>query len=169
MGRKRPDPDDLAAALSVPAFESSTEEGEASSIHQLLPTTLVLTLDQLKPYEHNPRRAENPEYDRLVDSIRARRGLTTPLTVTKRPGEDLYTIAAGGNSRLAALRELYEATADVSFYRVSCRVEPSSEASCVPGTLGPGLPSMLSFTSPPRNPAEGSILPSTLAASSAAM
>ena len=29
-----------------------------------------------------------------------------------------------------------------------------------PGTLGPGLPSMLSFTSPTRNMAKGSILPS---------
>jgi len=136
VGRKRPEPDDLAAALTAPAFETEVDADEASAIHQLLPTTLVLTLDQLKSYEHNPRRAENPQYDRLVDSIRARRGLTTPLTVTKRPGEDLYTIAAGGNSRLSVLRELYEATGDACFYRVSCRVEPwASECQVLAGHL----------------------------------
>ena len=44
-----------------------------------------------------------------------------------------------------------------------------SEASYVPGTLGPGLPSMQSLTIPPRNAAKGLISPSTLAASSAVM
>jgi len=40
----------LAAALTAPAFESEVDAGEASPIHQLLPATLVLTLEQLKPY-----------------------------------------------------------------------------------------------------------------------
>jgi len=85
---------------------------------------LVLPVADIKAYEHNPRLAENLEYPRLKDSIRTRRGLTTPLTVTKRPTESFYTIAAGGNSRLKALKELTEETGDDAFAYVDCRFEP---------------------------------------------
>ena len=106
MPRKAPDLAQLARTLKAPSFSHAAASADQAVLEPVSPTTLVLRVDEIKAYEHNPRHAENREYPRLKDSIRARRGLTTPLTVTKRPGDDLYTIAAGGNSRLRALKEL---------------------------------------------------------------
>src|SRR5688572_22527270 len=122
MARKAADTATLARALRAPGFGSET--AAPASLDTVTPTTLVLEVAKIKRYERNPRHAENAEYPRLKDSIRARRGVTTPLTVTKRPGETLYMIAAGGNSRLRALHELAEETKDEAFAFVTCRLEP---------------------------------------------
>jgi len=124
MGRKDADVGELARALRAPAFANKDAGREPSGLDPVSPTTLVLSISEIKSYEHNPRRAENLEFPRLKDSIRTRRELTTPLTVTKRPGDDLYTIAAGGNSRLRALKELAEETGDNAFAFVTCRFVP---------------------------------------------
>ena len=124
MARKTTDIRELAQALNAPAFGNRNAEELPTELDPVSPTTLVLSLSDIKPYEHNPRRAENPEFDRLKDSIASRRGLTTPLTVTKRPGDQRHTIAAGGNSRLQVLNELYTETGDQAFNRVMCQFEP---------------------------------------------
>lgn len=85
---------------------------------------LVLTLDQIKPYDLNPRRVINPRYQEIKDSILANDGLTTSLTVTLRPGEHQYMIAAGGNTRLKILNELWQETGRDCFYRIDCLVQP---------------------------------------------
>lgn len=115
---------DLARALKAPSFENPDASPDLARLDPVSPTTLVLPVADIKAYDHNPRLAENREYPRLKDSIRTRRGLTTPLTVTKRPGDDLYTIGAGGNSRLRALKELAEETGDEAFAFITCRFEP---------------------------------------------
>lgn len=123
MARKQ-DATELARALKAPAFGNPDAGQGMSTLDPVTPTTLVLPVTEIEAYENNPRRAENLEYPRLKDSIRARRGLTTPLTVTKRPGSSSYTIAAGGNSRLKALKELAKETGDEAFSLVTCRFEP---------------------------------------------
>ena len=125
MVRKQ-DATELARALKTPAFANPDAGQGISMLDPVSPTTLVLQVTEIEAYDHNPRRAENLEYPRLKDSIRVRRGLTTPLTVTKRPGGSSYTIAAGGNSRLKALKELAEETGDEAFSFVTCRFEPWS-------------------------------------------
>lgn len=40
-------------------------------------TPMVVTLDQLRSYEHNPRKTRNPLYDEIKASIKAR-GLDQP-------------------------------------------------------------------------------------------
>ena len=124
MARKRADIGELARSLKTPAFGNRGAEQTAITIEPVSPTVLVLSLAEIKSYEHNPRRAENPEFYRLKDSIASRRGLTTPLSVTKRPGDARFTIAAGGNSRLRVLNELYDETGDQIFNRVMCQFEP---------------------------------------------
>jgi ParB family protein of integrating conjugative element (PFGI_1 class) len=124
MGRKPSNVGELARALKAPNFANRDANAIVGGVDPVSPTTLVLRVTDIKAYEHNPRTAENHEYPRLKDSIRARRGLTTPLTVTKRPGESQYVIAAGGNSRLKALKELAEETGDEAFGVVTCRFEP---------------------------------------------
>jgi ParB family protein of integrating conjugative element (PFGI_1 class) len=124
MARKGNDIGELARALKAPSFKNSDARPDLASLDPVSPTTLILPVSEIKAYEHNPRVAENREYPRLKDSIRTRRGLTTPLTVTKRPGDTAYTIAAGGNSRLKALKELAAETGDDAFTHVMCRFEP---------------------------------------------
>ncbi|HEY5647186.1 MAG TPA: ParB family protein, partial [Pseudomonadales bacterium] len=80
---------------------------------------VVLDVSRIHPYEHNPRRAPNAEYDRIKASIRAD-GLGQPLVVTQRPGDPDYIVHAGGNTRLRVLRELFEETSDRRFAEVPC-------------------------------------------------
>ena len=61
---------------------------------------MVLKINQIKPYDRNPRRALNDRYLDIKESIRAQKGLNIPLQVTRRPGESLYMLEAGGNTRL---------------------------------------------------------------------
>lgn len=123
MARKR-DAGDLASALRAPAFGNPDARPGPAMLDPVSPTTLVLRVSDIAAYDHNPRVAANLSFPHLKESIRVRRGLTTPLTVTKRPGDERYTIAAGGNSRLKALKELAEETGDEAFAMITCRFEP---------------------------------------------
>ncbi len=86
-------------------------------------TPLVLPVDQIQPYDHNPRRSANPEYDRIKDSIRTD-GMNQPLVVTRRPGATDYMVGAGGNTRLQVLKELYDETDDPRYRDVHCLFRP---------------------------------------------
>ena len=88
------------------------------------PLELVyLDIAAIKPYEHNPRRSVNPEYDRIKASIRMD-GLGQPLIVTRRPGESDYVVQAGGNTRLRIVQELFAETGEPRFGTVACVVRP---------------------------------------------
>ncbi len=88
-------------------------------------TPMLLQIDQIRPYEHNPRHGQNPEYDRIKDSIRSN-GLDQPLVITQRPGTTDYIVHSGGNTRLLVLKELYEETGDNLFSQVHCLFKPWS-------------------------------------------
>jgi ParB family protein of integrating conjugative element (PFGI_1 class) len=80
---------------------------------------MQVEITRIKAYDRNPRRSDNPEYDRIKASIHAD-GMDQPLVITCRPGETDYVVHAGGNTRLRILQELYEETGDEAFYRVHC-------------------------------------------------
>lgn len=104
-------------------------------IYPISDQSMVVSLDQLKTYEHNPRRTKNPKYDEIKQSILSR-GLDQPPPITKRPGESHYIIRNGGNTRLAILKELWEETKDERFYRIQCLFKPwESEISTLVGHL----------------------------------
>jgi ParB family protein of integrating conjugative element (PFGI_1 class) len=84
---------------------------------------MILTLEQLRPYDHNPRLNRNPRYDDLRASILSR-GLDAPPPVTRRPGEEHFIIRNGGNTRLAILNELWRETGEERFFRVHCLFRP---------------------------------------------
>jgi len=86
-------------------------------------TPMVVTLDRLRPYEHNPRLNRNPMFDEIKASIAAR-GLDAPPSITRRPGEENFIIRNGGNTRLAVLNELWTETRDDQFYRINCLFRP---------------------------------------------
>lgn len=83
-----------------------------------------LCVDHIDLYDGNPRVERNEAYEEIRASIRARGGLTTRLTVTRRPGTQRYMIAAGGNTRLAILKELWQETGDARFGYQQVLVEP---------------------------------------------
>lgn len=89
-------------------------------------TPMVLTLDEMAPYDHNPRTTRNPLYEEIKESIRAR-GLDQPPPVTRRPGEDKFIIRTGGNTRLEILNDLWRETKDERYYRVHCLFRPWSD------------------------------------------
>ncbi|UZD97684.1 chromosome partitioning protein ParB [Pseudomonas corrugata] len=101
----------------------------------LTDTPMLVTLEQLRPYEHNPRFIRNPLYDDIKASIRER-GLDQPPPITRRPGETSFIIRNGGNTRLAILGELWQETRDERFFRIHCLFRPwTNEISALLGHL----------------------------------
>lgn len=88
------------------------------------PTQMIVRVDEIRPYDRNPRRVRNDKYDRIKESIRAQRQITSTLEITRRPGEELYMVRAGGNTRLQILQDLYRETQDDAFAHVHCIFHP---------------------------------------------
>ena len=112
----------MAGKLLAAGFERSGPAASALS-DPIADTPMVVTLDQLRPYDHDPRKKRNPAYEEIKASIRER-GLDAAPAITRRPGEDHYIIRNGGNTRLAILRELWSETKDEQFFRISCLFRP---------------------------------------------
>ncbi|QXH77943.1 ParB family protein [Pseudomonas salmasensis] len=101
----------------------------------VIDTPMLVTLEQLRPYEHNPRFIRNPLYEDIKASIRER-GLDQPPPITRRPGETSFIIRNGGNTRLAILGELWQETRDERFFRIHCLFRPwSNETNALLGHL----------------------------------
>lgn len=98
-------------------------------------TPMVVTLEQLRPYELNPRVVRNPLYDDIKASIRER-GLDQPPAITRRPDEPHFIIRNGGNTRLSILGELWQETREERFFRIHCLFRPwQSESHALLGHL----------------------------------
>ena len=98
-------------------------------------TPMVVSLEQLRPYELNPRVVRNPLYDDIKASIRER-GLDQPPSITRRPDEPHFIIRNGGNTRLSILGELWQETREERFFRIHCLFRPwQSEAHTLLGHL----------------------------------
>jgi len=118
-------PQDVANKLLSDGF---TRDGPVASglSDPIADTPMIVTLDELRPYELDPRLTRNPLYDDIKASIRER-GLDAPPPITRRPGADHYIIRNGGNTRLAILRELWSETRDERFFRIACQFRPWPE------------------------------------------
>lgn len=116
---------DMATKLLAAGFERSSPSASALS-DPIADTPMVVTLDQLRPYDHDPRMKRNSAYDEIKASIRERR-LDAAPAITRRPGAEHYIIRNGGNTRLAILRELWSETKDERFFRISCLFRPWPE------------------------------------------
>lgn len=113
---------DLAAQLLAAPFGRDTPTVRAAS-DPLVDTPMQVTLDQIRPYQRNPRRSPNPQYDAIKASI-CQRGLDQPPSITRRPGEEHFIIRNGGNTRLAILNELWQETGDERFHTLLCLFRP---------------------------------------------
>jgi len=118
-------PQEMAGKLLAEGFSRNGPSAQSLSA-PIAETPMVVTLDELRPYELDPRIIRNPRYDEIKASIRER-GLDAPPSVTQRPGADHYIIRNGGNTRLAILRELWSETKDERFFRILCLFRPWPE------------------------------------------
>jgi len=118
-------PQTLADKLLATGFERNSPSVSALT-DPIVDTPMVVTLDELRPYDHDPRVKRNPAYEEIKASIRER-GLDAAPAITRRPGETHYIIRNGGNTRLAILRELWSETKDEQFFRISCLFRPWPE------------------------------------------
>jgi ParB family protein of integrating conjugative element (PFGI_1 class) len=119
--KKHPSSEQIRGMLQEGHFGPSRELPAADPVTV---TQLVVEIDRIQPYDHNPRRERNPLYDEIKESIRAQRGLNNPLTITRRPGDTYYMVESGGNTRLHILKELWQETKDSNFYRIHCLFRP---------------------------------------------
>jgi len=118
-------PQNLADKLLATGFERNSPSASALT-DPIVDTPMIVTLDELRPYDHDPRVKRNPAYEEIKASIRER-GLDAAPAITRRPGEAHYIIRNGGNTRLAILRELWSETKDEQFFRISCLFRPWPE------------------------------------------
>jgi ParB family protein of integrating conjugative element (PFGI_1 class) len=69
---------------------------------------IPVTLDQLIPYDNNPRATRNPKFDEILLSIE-NAGLDQPPNISRRsPDDPYYMIIDGGNTRLEILKLLHQ-------------------------------------------------------------
>ena len=84
---------------------------------------IELAVDDIRPYENNPRRTGNAKFAEIKDSIRSG-GIRNPLTVTRRPGDEHFIIEAGGNTRLLAVQQLWTETREERFHKLIVLFRP---------------------------------------------
>ncbi len=94
---------------------------------------IELSIDDIQPFNLNPRRSPNPRYADIKDSI-FNDGLMHPPNVTRRSSSEPWIIADGGNTRLEILHELRDEavaagdTAHIAkFSKIICRKKRKKE------------------------------------------
>lgn len=116
MAKSKLSPEDVVANIFKPRIDNNQQPTEASTDplgHCIIPR---VNIDQLTPYDNNPRESDNPRYYEIKESIR-NQGLRDKFSLTRRnPDDEKFMIRDGGNTRLNILRELWEETQEERFY-----------------------------------------------------
>ncbi len=107
------------------AAQSHSLDDSPTLVSQLERTFLTLPIGKIQFYDKNPRRQENPNYSKIKESI-AKDGLNQPLVISRRPQQDHFVVYKGGNTRLKAVKELYQETGNYKFRFVDCCFVPWS-------------------------------------------
>ena len=121
MSKQRPSAEQLAELIAQPHLGRTREV--MASTDPIQPTAMVVEVDEIDVYDHNPRQLANDRYEEIKASIRAS-GMEQTLTITRRPGAPRYMIAAGGNTRLQAVKALWRETGDERFRCIHCLFRP---------------------------------------------
>ncbi|MCE7509618.1 ParB family protein [Alloalcanivorax xenomutans] len=127
MSKKRPSSEHVASLIATPLFRRDQRDQEnrggaaTPSTDPITSTPMRIDVDQIRRYDHDPRRNRNSKYAEIKASILAAGDqedpLESPLVVTKRPGDPdpRYIVSAGGNTRLCILQELWQETGNERF------------------------------------------------------
>ena len=81
----------MAGKLLASGFERSGPSATTLS-DPIADTPMVVTLDQLRPYDHDPRMKRNPAYEEIKASIRER-GLDAAPAITRRPAHSTWRLS----------------------------------------------------------------------------
>lgn len=82
---------------------------------------ITLRLNEIKCFDKNPRVVVNPKFDEIKEMLRQLKRVPWAFNVTKRPGDSIYMLSAGGNTRLQAIQDLYQESNDpVWFDQIPC-------------------------------------------------
>jgi hypothetical protein len=98
--------EELRARLVKEALNNGLPADNSRQLDVPQDSQMTLPVTEIQAYDRNPRRYQNEQYEAIKASIRAAKRLTSPLVVTRRPGQDKFMVGKGGNTRLAALQEL---------------------------------------------------------------
>ena len=122
MSRNDIDVNDML--FGSPAINNTNNDNAiAFARDPVLPQRMPVTIDNLVSYDGNPRTQRNPEFDAIKESIR-NRGLDHAPNITRKSPDRPYMIKDGGNTRLQALKELWDETKDPRFYTIDCMFYP---------------------------------------------
>lgn len=110
----------LSGRLVEGVFGKPRELPAADPAHVM---SMVIPVQEIDLYDRNPRREDNKVYEPLKRSIRAA-GLDAPIGVTRRPGAEKFMVAAGGNTRLKIVQELWTETGEERFRQIICVFRP---------------------------------------------
>lgn len=121
MSKPRPTAEQLADLIAQPHFGQPREA--VPHTDPIRPTPIIVAVDEIDVYDHNPRHLANDKYEEIKASIRAS-GMDQTLTITRRPDAPHYMIAAGGNTRLQAVKALWRETGDERFRSIHCLFRP---------------------------------------------
>jgi ParB family protein of integrating conjugative element (PFGI_1 class) len=104
-----------------------------------IPGYIRLEVTAIDSYDHNPRQWKNEKYEEIYSSIKEG-GFTGSLTVTRRHPGARYMLAAGSNTTLQILQDLWAETADEKYRWVDCIFQPyDSETRLLAQHLGENL------------------------------
>ena len=103
---KRASTGNIASLLKADNF-GDNRPGSKTAALPVSVTMMTLSLDEIVPYDRNPRKTQNARFEEIVDSILDKGGVTSTVSVTKRPGDTHFMVSAGGNTRLEAQREAF--------------------------------------------------------------
>ncbi len=132
MASKKISRKQVANVLDVTYFNTSRALEPADPLEV---TSMRLSIDKIEVFDRNPRRSKNPEYESILESLRAN-GQEEALTITRRPGSEKYMIKRGGNTRLEIMRMLFEEANDPRFEIIDCLFMPwISQSDCIVGHL----------------------------------
>ena len=129
FGQKAPGEDAMTKAQQAQAsFKASYRVGDTTPSKvdlriKDMPGPLLLEVTSIDGYDHNPRLYRNESYEDLEASIRAN-GFTDSLTVTRRRDGDRFMLAAGSNTTLEILKNLWNTTGEERFRWVNCVYQP---------------------------------------------
>jgi len=86
-------------------------------------TVLTIPIRDIDFYDRNPRTDPNEKFEDIKESIRLA-GLDSIMPVMRLPDSGRYVVAKGGNTRLKALKELFEETQDAKFEHITAQIVP---------------------------------------------
>lgn len=112
-----------AAAMHESYMVGDTTPSRVNLAVKDMPGPMLLEVTAIDCYDHNPRLFANEKAEDIEASILAN-GYTDALVVTRRREGDRFMLAAGSNTTLKVLQDLWQRTQDDRFRWVNCIFQP---------------------------------------------